>query len=127
MLQRHSAKDVRLERSRLFSERRTVGKLGAGHVVESYDLSDRRSIILLLTGVELIACEVCLPATCEISGASSDQGTDSGDACLCCCFHIVVRTPLVFEPTEEAVALEPLPPIPFSSFESASIYHPPKA
>ena len=84
-------------------------------------------IILLLTGVELIACEVVSPATCEIAGAPGGQNTDSGDACLCCCFHIVVRTPLAFEPTEEAVALEALRPIPFSSFEPASIYHPPKA
>jgi hypothetical protein len=84
-------------------------------------------IILLLTAVELIACEVFSPATCEISRAPGDQSTDSGDACLCCCFHIVVGTPLVFEPTEEAIALEALPPIAFSSFESASIYHPPRA
>jgi hypothetical protein len=84
-------------------------------------------IILLLTGVELVACEVFSHATCEISGAPSDQSSNSGDACLCCCFHIVVQTPLVFEPSEEAVALEVLPSIPFSSFESAGIYHPPRA
>jgi hypothetical protein len=83
--------------------------------------------ILLLTGVELIACEVISPATCELSGTSGDQSADSGDACLCCCFHIVIRTPLVFEPTEEAVALNTPPQIAFSSFEFAGIYHPPKA
>jgi hypothetical protein len=60
--------------------------------------------ILLLTGVE-----------------------DSGDSCLCCCFHIVVIAPLVFEPVQEAVAFEPIlsPQVP--SFASARIYHPPKA
>ena len=84
-------------------------------------------IILLLTGVELIACEVVSPGTCEIAGAPGGQSTDSGDACLCCCFHVVVRTPVVFEPTEETIALEPLPPIPFSSLEPVSIYHPPRA
>lgn len=84
-------------------------------------------IILLLTGVELIACEVVFPATCEISGVPGDRSPNSGDACLCCCFHIVVSTPVVFEPTEEAIALAPLPPIPFSSFEAARIYHPPRA
>lgn len=90
--------------------------------------------ILFLTGMELVACEVFSPATCEISRAPRDQNTgsqrtstDSGDACLCCCSHIVVRVPLVFKPTEEAVDLKPLPPIPVSSFESASVYHPPKA
>lgn len=82
--------------------------------------------ILLLTGLELVACEVFSPATCEISGAPSDQKTDSGDACLCCCYHIVVITPLVFDPADETVALEPAPSLPFSSFESANIYHPPK-
>lgn len=83
--------------------------------------------ILLLTGAELIACEALSPATCEISGTSSDQGTDSGDACLCCCFHIVVRTPVTFGPAEDAVVLQPLPAIPFSSFESTAIYHPPRS
>jgi len=83
--------------------------------------------ILLLTGVDLVACEVFSHATCEISGAPSGQSADSDDACLCCCFHIVVKTPLVFEPTEEAVALDPLPPIPSYSFESVSIDHPPRA
>ena len=87
-------------------------------------------IILLLTGVELIACKVFSPATCEISGAPGapgDQSTNSGDDCLCCCFHIVIRTPLVFQPTDEAVAFEVLPQILLSSSESPSIYHPPKA
>ena len=90
-------------------------------------------VILLLTGLELVACEVFSPATCEISGTPRDKGTssrgtstDSGDACLCCCSHIVIRRPFVFEPTNEAVAFKPLPPVRFSSFESASIYHPPK-
>lgn len=84
-------------------------------------------IILLLTGMELIACEVFSPATCEFSGVPSGQSTNSGDACLCCCSHIVVTVPLVFEPTEEAVALKPVAPVPFCSFEPTSIYHPPKA
>ena len=90
--------------------------------------------ILLLTGMELVACEVFSPATCEISGVPRDQNTgsqrtstDSGDACLCCCSHIVIRAPFVFERTDEAVAFKPLPQILFSSFEPASIYHPPKA
>jgi hypothetical protein len=83
-------------------------------------------IILLLTGMELIACEVVSPTACELSGAPSDQSTASGDACFCCCFHIVVRTPVVFEPTDQVVAFEGLPPIPFLSFDASSIYNPPK-
>jgi hypothetical protein len=90
--------------------------------------------ILLLTGLELVACEVFSPATCEISGVPISQNNDargtspnSGDACLCCCSHIVIRVPFVFKSTDEAAALKTLPPIRFSSVESASIYHPPKA
>ncbi len=81
--------------------------------------------ILLLTGVEMVACELISPETCELFGAPSDQST--GDACVCCCFHIVVKAPFVFEPTQEAVTLEAIPQIPFSSFESVNIYHPPRA
>jgi len=84
-------------------------------------------IILLLTGVELIACEVNSDITCEISGVPSDQNRGPEDACLCCCSHIVVRTPMAFDPTDEVVALEPSPQFVFSSFESLTIYHPPKA
>jgi hypothetical protein len=91
-------------------------------------------VILLLTGLELVACEVFSPATCEISGVPRDQNTgsqrtntDSGDACLCCCSHIVVRVPLVFEPTTETVAFKLLSQLLFSSVESVTIYHPPKA
>jgi len=83
--------------------------------------------ILLLTGAELIACELSSEATCELSGSPGDHNLNSGDACLCCCVHVVVRTPIVIEPTQEAVALEPLPQLLFSSFESRIIYHPPKA
>ena len=84
-------------------------------------------IILLLTGVELIACEVVSPATCEIFGAPGDQNTASGDACLCCCFHIVVQAPFVFETTHDVVIFESLQPPQFFSNESAGIYHPPRA
>lgn len=83
--------------------------------------------ILLLTGLELVACEVFSPSTCEISGVPGGRNTDSGDACLCCCSHIVVRVPFVFEPSEEVVPLDPPRSIQLYCFESASIYHPPKA
>ena len=84
-------------------------------------------IILLLTAVELVACEVVSPETCELAGAPGDGSPDSGDACLCCCYHVVVRTPVGFGPTEESIALELLRPMPFSSLESTSIYRPPRA
>jgi len=82
--------------------------------------------ILLLTGLDLVACEVLFSGTCEISGAPGGRNTDSGDACFCCCSHIVVRAPIVFEPSEGVVALDPSPSIQLSCFESAGIYHPPR-
>ncbi len=85
------------------------------------------AVILLLTGVELITCEVLSPVSCEISGIPGDRSTDSGDDCLCCCFHIVVKTPLVIRPNEEAVPLEPVPQMPVSSLGPPRIYHPPRA
>lgn len=84
-------------------------------------------VMLLLTGVELIACEVLSPTTCEISGAPDDQKPGSGDACLCCCFHIVIATPIVFETALEVAALDPPWAVQVPSIESASIYHPPRA
>ena len=83
--------------------------------------------ILLLTGLELVACEAFSPSSCEISGVPNGRNTDSGDACLCCCSHIVVRVPFVFEPAEEVVVLGLPPADRVSSFEFARIYHPPKA
>lgn len=84
-------------------------------------------IILLITGVELVTCEVVTPAACEIAGAQGSQTSDSGDACLCCCSHVVVNAPIVFEPLEEAVVLVTVAAPPLHSLEPASIYHPPKA
>lgn len=81
--------------------------------------------ILLLTGGELIACEVLSPSACEISGAP-DQSPDPGDACLCCCFHIVVMTPIVIEPAAEVAPLDPPRAVQVPTIESVSIYHPPR-
>jgi hypothetical protein len=83
-------------------------------------------IILLITGVELVTCEVVNPAACEIAGAQGSQTPDSGDACLCCCAHVVVNAPITFEPLEKTVALVTVAAVPLHSLESASIYHPPK-
>lgn len=83
-------------------------------------------IILLVTGVELVTCEVVTPAACEIAGTPSSQTSDSGDACLCCCSHVVVNAPIVFEPLEKTVTLVTVAAIPLHSLEPASIYHPPQ-
>lgn len=83
-------------------------------------------VMLLLTGIELVACEVVSPAACELSGNQSAPTTDSGDQCLCCCSHIVVAAMIMIEPVAEAAALDPSPRVAFASFESVRIYHPPK-
>jgi hypothetical protein len=83
--------------------------------------------ILLLTGAELLACEVFSPATCEIAGGTGERGTDSGDACFCCCFHVLVSAPLVFERTDDVAGVDVQLPVSHSSFEPARIYHPPKS
>ena len=83
--------------------------------------------LLLLTGVELVACELASPEACELTGGQGSGGADCSDACLCCCIHIVVTSPIAFDPSEVAVYFEPLPPVPFASLESAAVYHPPRA
>jgi hypothetical protein len=84
-------------------------------------------LILLITGAGLVACEVVSPSTCELAGTQSGQTSEPGDACLCCCPHVVVKTPLVFEPLEATVSVVSLAAVPLLSLEPASIYHPPKA
>ena len=113
--------------NRRSAERRIVRKLKVDMPARVTVFRVAAVIILLLTGVELIACEVLSPATCEISGAPGDKNPDSGDACLCCCFHVVVVTPIVFETNPEVVALDPPPTVGVPSIESAGIYHPPRA
>ncbi len=85
--------------------------------------------ILLLTGVELFACELISPATCEITRIPGDGGTSKapdGDSCLCCCFHIVVSPQIELTPTIDTaptlVLVQCNPP----SAEAPHIYHPPR-
>jgi hypothetical protein len=83
--------------------------------------------ILLLTGAEMVTCELLSPFACELSGGPSTGDRDQDDACVCCCFHVVVRTPFALDPGERAELLAPGPPVLLSSFDSSPIYHPPKA
>ncbi len=83
--------------------------------------------MLLLTGVDLVACELLAPDACELaqSGASSTAGCD--DACLCCCCHVDVSVAVRLEPAAETVALDLSPEPRCSSFELDRIFHPPQA
>ncbi len=84
-------------------------------------------VLLLIAGVDLVACELVSPESCEMAGAPGGQSGSPDDACLCCCSHIVVGPPLRLEPTEEALRMERPPAEQIPSYETASIYHPPKA
>ncbi len=85
--------------------------------------------ILLLTGVELFACELVSPATCEISRIPGDGGSSKpsdGDSCLCCCFHIVVSPQIELTPTFDVAPTFVLAQCDPPSAEAPRIYHPPR-
>lgn len=84
-------------------------------------------LLLLVTGVDLVACELLSPGSCEIAGSADGQGGGQDDSCLCCCPHVMVALPLRFEPAEEAVMLDPPPALHTVSYETPEIYHPPQA
>jgi hypothetical protein len=83
--------------------------------------------LLLLTGVELFACEMIAPQNCEEFGYPR-SGTDgsSSDNCICCCTHIVIVMPApIFALAERT---DDVTPLAVAKSESAafSIYHPPR-
>jgi hypothetical protein len=90
--------------------------------------------ILLLTGVELVACELMSPASCEITGIPGDGGTSpapegqapEGDSCLCCCFHIVVSPQIELTPTVDSAPTFVLTQCNPPSADAPHIYHPPR-
>ena len=85
--------------------------------------------VLLLAGVELLACDLVLPATCEIAGIPDDGGSSNptdGDSCLCCCFHIIVKPQIDLTPTIEIATAFILGQCAPPSAESPNIYHPPR-
>jgi hypothetical protein len=55
--------------------------------------------LLILTGVEMFACELAGGIVCELSGDSENSETPADDRCLCCCFHVVLAPPPDLEPS----------------------------
>lgn len=85
--------------------------------------------VLLLTGVELVACELAPAATCEIAGIPDDDGnskTGDDDSCLCCCFHIVVSSQFELAPTIDSAPAFAVSQSDPPSPDARHIYHPPR-
>lgn len=96
-------------------------------------MPDRRTVfriaaivMLLLTGVELFACEMLFPNGCEPQGQHGSQQTQPDDCCLCCCRHVVAVHPMPLDQRQAVVAglVAPEPGRPES--RPSRIYHPPK-
>ena len=83
--------------------------------------------LVLFAAVEVLACDLLPNSDCYISHRQDPgQTQESGDNCLCCCAHMVVVKPLVFEP-EEAVAPAPMDEnVPQPLFVPSHIDHPPQ-
>lgn len=83
-------------------------------------------VILLLTGVELFACDMLAPNQCESFGMPGTSPDQQDDNCICCCTHIVVVEPVVLAPQPEPVmtvsVLDPAQP----HYDPPAIYHPPR-
>jgi hypothetical protein len=83
--------------------------------------------LVLFTAVEILACDLLPDPDCYISHRQ-DQGPTqgSGDNCLCCCTHVVVVQPLIFEPRETVAPAPPDESVQQPLFASSHIDHPPQ-
>jgi hypothetical protein len=83
--------------------------------------------LVLFATVEILACDFLPDPDCYISHRQ-DQGQTqgSGDNCLCCCTHIVVVQPLIFEPRETIATAPPEESVQQPLFAPSHIDHPPQ-
>ena len=59
--------------------------------------------VLIFMAVQVVACDILHSDNCYISSQASSPDRSSGDAgdnCVCCCQHVAVTQPLIFEPQE---------------------------
>jgi hypothetical protein len=85
------------------------------------------AILLLLAVFELAACELTSSEICSArTPVDGHQHTDSGDNCLCCCYHIIpvqafslARAERIAEFTHERMRCLPLD-------RPSPVYHPPR-
>jgi len=63
--------------------------------------------LLLFMAAQVVACDILHSDNCYISSQSPNpdrnSGGDSGDNCVCCCQHVAVTQPLVFQLRETIV------------------------
>lgn len=84
-------------------------------------------LFLLLTGVELFACEMIEPQNCESFGFPNSGGDNlAGDNCICCCTHVVVTMATPLSPIAEQVTGMTRPAAAKPRYRSIPVYHPPK-
>jgi hypothetical protein len=86
--------------------------------------------LLLFMAAQVVACDILHSDNCYISSHSPNPDRNSGDAsgenCLCCCQHVAVTQPLVFEPRETIVAALSEEMIQQPLVAPSRIYHPPR-
>jgi hypothetical protein len=82
---------------------------------------------VLFAAVEILACDDLPNSDCNIS-YQQDQGQPQGscDNCLCCCAHMVVVQPLIFEPRKTVVPAPPEESVQQPLFAPSNIDHPPQ-
>jgi hypothetical protein len=83
--------------------------------------------LVLFAAVEILACDLLPNSDCYISHRQDPgQTQQSGDNCLCCCAHMVVVNPLVFEPEEIVVPAPPEESVQEPLYAPSHIDHPPQ-
>jgi hypothetical protein len=88
------------------------------------------TLVLLLAGMELLACDLIAPRTCELQTASDhsgDSGEVSGDDCLCCCSHVVPARTFRLAAMEGVAPADICGPSGRFFLIETRIYHPPRA
>lgn len=85
--------------------------------------------ILLLAGSEIVFCAQCSPESCIFSHNhhTSRTSSQSGDECLCCCGHLLIRSAVHIEPVTRITLTAEPEPAHVTIERHAAVYHPPRA
>lgn len=86
--------------------------------------------LLLFMAVEVLACDLVPSDDCYISShlpnPDKNGGQSPGDTCLCCCQHMTVAIPFLFNPDEIAVPAPPEMSVRQPLFPPSRVEHPPQ-